>query len=154
MDYAGEFPQFVPPMFSLAELNKAKVNIEVLRDIQVFSDQISRLVADGLLIYGNQAFNQTLMYYNSVRELSRRNVPGARELFERLNLLFRRGRRTDEEPTENEVEKDVKALLHGKKDGEIVIKNERPHMVGGKHEVIDSIHSGHTAVKEVIEAEE
>jgi len=52
------------------------------------------------------------------------------------------------------VERDLKALLHGKKDGEIIIRNERPHLVGGKHEIIDDVHSGRTAVKEVIQAAE
>jgi hypothetical protein len=152
MDYADEFPQFVPPTFSLATLRNAKHNIEALRDIQILSEQINRLVADGLLIYGNQAFDQTLMYYNSVRELSRRNVPGARELFEQLNLLFRpRGR--EKKITEPEVERDVKSLLHGTKDGKIVIENEKPHLVGGKHVVVDETHKSRESFKETEDGE-
>jgi hypothetical protein len=95
-----------------------------------------------------------LAYYNTVREASRRRQPGAQAIFRLLQAFFRRGRLTSEEPTESKVERDVKALLHGKKDGEIIIKNERPHLVGGKREVIDEAHSGKRALKEVIEAEE
>jgi len=80
------------------------------------------------------------MYYNSVRDAARRNVPGAQELFNILELFFRRGRISDGEPTEPELERDFRALLHGHKDGKIVIENERPHMEGGKHVVVDETH--------------
>jgi hypothetical protein len=153
MDYAQEFKQFVPPTFSLPTLMKAKVHIEVLRDIQILSEQINRLVADGLLIYGNTAFDQTLMYYNSVREQARRNVPGARELFDKLNLLFRPRGRENKIPTVPEVESDVNALLHGRKDGKIVIENEKSHLVGGKHVVVDETHKTKRTFKETEEDE-
>ena len=136
MDYAEEFSSFAPAAFSLTDLVASKHSIEALRDIQVVATEINRIVSDGLLIYGNEAWDQTLLFYTSVREQARRNVPGARELFERLNLLFRpRGR--EKKITEPEIERDVKALLHGKKDGKIVIENERPHLEGGKHIVVD-----------------
>jgi len=136
MDFADEFSSYAPSAFSLIDLKASKHTIEALRDIQVVVSEINRIVSDGLLIYGNEAWDQTLLFYTSVREQARRNVPGARELFERLNLLFRpRGR--EKKITEPEIERDVKALLHGKKDGKIVIENERPHLEGGKHIVVD-----------------
>jgi hypothetical protein len=46
-----------------------------------------------------------------------------------------------------ELERDIKRLIHGKADGEIVIKNESPHVQGGLHEVIDNVHKGRTAFK-------
>ena len=46
-----------------------------------------------------------------------------------------------------ELERDIKRLIHGKADGEIIIKNERPNMVGGVHEVIDNVHKDKTAFK-------
>ena len=143
---AGEFSNFAPSAFSLTVLKNAKHNIEALRDIQVISAEVNRLVADGLLIYGNQAWDQTLLFYTSVREQARRNVPGARELFERLNLLFRpQGR--ENKITEPEVERDVNALLHGRKDGKIVIENEKPHLEGGKHVVVDETHKSREGFK-------
>jgi hypothetical protein len=57
-----------------------------------------------------------------------------------LQPFFKRPRRPGEEPTEPEVERDVRALLHGKKDGKVVIENETPHVVGGKHVVVDETH--------------
>ena len=56
----------------------------------------------------------------------------------------------DAPPTEMQIERDIKALLHGKKDGEVIVRNERPHVSGGTHEVIDETHSGHAAVKATV----
>jgi len=106
MDYAEEFSNFAPQSFNLQTLKVSKHNIETLRDIQVFAAEINRIVSDGLLISGNEAWNQTLLFYTSVREQARRNVPGARELFENLNLLFR-PRRGEKKVIEQEVERDV-----------------------------------------------
>jgi hypothetical protein len=43
-----------------------------------------------------------------------------------------------------QLEKDFHALLHGRKDGEVVVKNENPHTIGGIHEVIDEVHKNRT----------
>jgi hypothetical protein len=42
----------------------------------------------------------------------------------------------------------VNALLHGRKDGEIIIKNIRPKTTGGTHEVIDETFSARASFKE------
>jgi len=57
-----------------------------------------------------------------------------------LQLFFKRGRQTSDEPSDTEVERDVKALLEGRKDGKIVIENETPRAKGGKHLVFDDTH--------------
>jgi hypothetical protein len=139
-DTAEELPQYIPPFFDLARLRGLMRDIEILRVIRTTAQSIDRLANDALLVDGNDAFQAALMYYNTVKEAARRNVPGAMEVFKMLELFFRRGKRTDEEPTEKELLRDVKSLLHDRKDGEIVIKNEKPHTAGGKHEVMDETH--------------
>jgi hypothetical protein len=89
---------------------------------------------------------------NSVRDAARRRVPGAAALLKMLQPFFKPTRqKEEEEPTEEEVERDLKALLHGKKEGEIIVKNVKPTTSGGVHEVIDEVHKGHTAIKETVE---
>jgi hypothetical protein len=80
-------------------------------------------------------------------------VPGAEELFQALRNFFNRRRRTGEEPTEHELELDFKRLIHGKADGEIIIKNEAPHITEGVHKVIDNVHVGRSAFRETAQAE-
>jgi len=146
--------EFAPRVFSDTELKELLRKLEELRNIVLAANQFARSIQDLLLIVGDDAFQMALMYYNSVRELARRRVPGAQAVFNSLRPFFHRPRRTSDEPTEIEVERDVKALLRGKKDGEIVIKNERPHMAGGKHEVIDAVRKGRIAIKERVQASE
>jgi len=153
-DIASANPEFAPVFFDEEQLKDTLRKIELLRNISAAFQQLQRMTDDVLLQVSDSAFQMALAYYNTVREAARRRQPGAQAIFNILRPFFNRPRRPGDEPTEQEVERDVKALLHGKKDGEIVIKNERPHLTGGKHEVIDEVHSGRTAVKEVIQAEE
>jgi hypothetical protein len=139
-DIALANPEFVPSYLDLEQLKKYLRDIENLRNISVTLQQLSRMNSDLSLIISDEAFRLALMYYNAVRDAARRRVPGAEAIFRVLQLFFRRPRRSSEEPTEPEVERDVKALLHGKKDGKIVIENETPQKKGGKHVVIDETH--------------
>ena len=100
------------------------------------------------LTNSDEAFRLALMYYNSVRDASRRRVPGAEAVFQALQLFFRRQRRVEDEPTEMELKHDVNALLHGKKDGKIVIENETPRVQGGKHVVVDETHKDRVNFRE------
>jgi len=139
-DIAQDNLEFVPPYMDLEALKKLLRDIEDLRNISVTLRQLSRINSDLFLIISDEAFRLALMYYNSVRDASRRRVPGAEAIFQMLQLFFKRPRRDTEAPTEMELKHDVNALLHGKKDGKIVIENETPHVHGGKHVVIDETH--------------
>ena len=147
-DVAADNMQFAPRMFDDNELKELVRQIEELRNLLLTLNQCSRAVNDLLLIAGDRSFQLALMYYNSVRELARRRVPGAEQAFRMLQPFFRHGRRQSDEPTEHDVERDVRALLHGKKDGKIVIENEKPHIVKGKHVVIDETHKDKHTFKE------
>ena len=144
-------PEFIPPFYDLDMMENMSYNIEYLRNIRSLALFIDRMANDALLLSGDESFRQSLMYYNAVRDAARRHVPGAQELFNILELFFRRGRMSEEEPTEPEVERDVRALLHGHKDGKIVIENERPHLEGGKHLVVDETNKDKRAFKETEE---
>ena len=152
-DLALANPQFAPAFFNAGDLKDIVRDIEMSRNLLNLLQQFARLVNDSLLLFSDEAFSMALLYYNSVKELARRNVPGAEAVFRALEPFFRRPRRPGEEPTEPEVERDIRALLHGKKDGKIVVENEKPHLVGGKHVVVDETHKSKAAFKETEEGE-
>jgi hypothetical protein len=52
------------------------------------------------------------------------------------------------EPTEKELERDVHALLHGKKDGKIVVENISPKTTAGVRKVVDDVSKSKAALKE------
>jgi hypothetical protein len=72
-----------------------------------------------------------------VREAAKRRVDAAETIHKDLELFFKRTRMSGEEPTEKELKRDINALLHGKKDGKIVIENVKPKRTGGTRKVVD-----------------
>jgi len=147
-DIAEDNLQFAPPFFDLQALKDLLRVIEVLRNISVTLNQMLRINGDVLLTVSDDAFQMALAYYNTVREASRRRQPGAQAVFAVLREFFQRRRREAAEPTIPEVEHDVHALLHGRKDGRIIIEHEKPHTEGGKHVVVDE--TGKRTVKEQV----
>ncbi|MDR0349832.1 MAG: hypothetical protein LBH90_10140, partial [Tannerella sp.] len=73
-----------------------------------------------------------------------------------LSAYFKKGKSTKEDsaPTEAQIERDIRSLLHGTKEGRIVVENENADLSGGKRRLVDETHSGHTAVKTVSGGEE
>jgi len=152
-DIAMANQEFAPTVFNVVEMKELIRQIELLRDLSVALSKFQRIVSDELMMVSDEAFNMALMYYNSVRDLARRRVPGAEAVFRELQLFFRRRRPATDEPTEAEILRDVKATLHGRKDGKIVIENEKPRMVGGKHVVVDETQKPKGAWKATEEGE-
>jgi hypothetical protein len=114
--------------------------------------QFLNIVTSSFMQQADLCYRDALRIYASLQEQSRARVPGATQLFEALQDFFHRRRRASDEPTEKELERDIKRLLHGTADGEIIIENESPKVTGGVHKVIDNVHTGRTAFKETEEA--
>jgi hypothetical protein len=144
----------MPPHFNVAALVKNMNDLEDLRQLLWTLQQFAQAVSNVLLVHSDSAYRDALRIYSSLQEQTRNKVDGAEPLFRALQTFFSRRRMpAGEEPTEMELERDIKRLIHGKADGEIVIKNERPQMAGGLHEVIDSVHKEKSAFKETAQGE-
>ncbi|MCL2118729.1 MAG: fibronectin type III domain-containing protein [Planctomycetaceae bacterium] len=138
-DVATEFPQFWPASANLQEPLKDRLReIETLRNLLVWLRYVNRVVGDLLLLAGNDAFRMANTYYSTVRAAARSNLPEAQQVFQLLQLFWRRRRMTSDEPTEQEVQRDFRALLRGTKDGEIIVRNESDRVVKGERVVIDN----------------
>jgi hypothetical protein len=149
-DLAEANPQFAQ-FFRPADLRNAVRNFDMCREIVLLLQSFSRMVSNTMLVYSNEGFSMSLIYYNSVKEMSRRGDPSAMELFRALQPFFKRPKRASAEPTEKELERDLHALIHGKKDGKIVIENVKPKLVGGKHKVVDEKFADSAQFKETDE---
>ena len=156
-DIARDNYDFMPAHMDVSALRWNMAELEELRQLMFASptswrQQLLQLVANTHLIQADINFRDARRIYNSLHEQSRNRVPGAEPLFRALESFFTQRRRPPrDEPTQKQVERDVKKLLHGKADGRIVIENESPHEDGGVHEVIDDVHSGRSAFKATIE---
>ena len=137
-DVAEENLQFWPVSANLQESLKNRMReIEVLRNLLVWLRTTERAVGDLLLLAGDDAFRMANTYYATVRTAARRHLPEAAQVFQMIELFWRRPRRTTAEPTIPEVERDVRALLRGTKDGRVLIENENDRVVKGERVVID-----------------
>jgi len=140
-------PDLTPPYLSATAYETRLRRLEIIRNINALIAETQRMTTDIMLLYGDEAFSNALMYYGALREASNRHVTGASTLFHELQAFFRRRRPESEQPTEKEILRDVRAGIHGKKDVDIHIEHEMPHMVGGKHVVVDETHKAKAAWK-------
>jgi site-specific DNA-cytosine methylase len=115
--------------------------------------QFEREASDAALTAGDIAFRNALAYYNAVKEAAKQRVPGAESEYNTLKQYFKRIRpASDIEPSNVQVERDVRSLLQGTKEGRIVVENENPNVSGGKRKVVDEVHSGTASMKETIDS--
>jgi hypothetical protein len=153
-ELAVENPQFAS-LFNLTVLQNCISNFDESRNINILLQAMMRQTSNSMLTYSDEAYSLSLLFYNSVRELARRGVPDAITLFRQLQPFFRNHRtsREGKEPTEVEIMHDAKALMKGTKDGEIIIKNERPKTVGGKRTIVDETRKDKVAIRRSDDAE-
>ena len=151
-DIAIENPRFMPANFDVGTLATNMHNLEDLRQLMWTLQQFLQIVNNAFMVHADSCYRDALRIYASLQEQARNRVDGAEPLFRALATFFHKSRRQPaDEPTEMQLERDIKRLIHGKADGEIVIKNEAPHLQGGLHEIIDSVHKGRSAFKETAE---
>ena len=142
----NNFPQLAPNFIDINDFNNVIEDYLFARDVSERLLSISNDVRDIMNIFGNIGFNSALAYYANVRSIAdRTRDKTAISVFNILRRFFeRKGISRTDEPTEVQLEKDFKALLHGHKDGKIVIENENPTVSGRVHEVLDETHSPHS----------
>ena len=138
-DTAEEYSQFWPAYSNEHENLKALIReIEVLRNLLIYFEAGVRDLTDMLLSTGNEAFRLANMYYGSVRSAARQQIPEAEAVYEALRSFWRKRRRTMQEPTEKEMLRDAKGLMHGTKEGYVGIKNQSDRIVKGNKAMIDN----------------
>jgi hypothetical protein len=135
-DLAQAKPQFAQ-FFRPVDLRNCIQNLDMCREVVLLLQSFTRMASNTMLIYSDEAFRMALIYYNMVKEMSRRGDPAAMELYRMLLPYFKKPRRPSCEPTEKEIEHDLHALIHGKKDGKIVVENVKPKLTGGTRKVLD-----------------
>ena len=147
-DIARDNPEFLPPNFDVNMLYSNIRQLEDLRQLMLVLQQYLQLVTNSFMQQADVCFREALRIYASLQEQTRARVPGAAPLFEALRDFFRRRRRPGDEPTEAELERDIKRLLHGTADGEIIIENESPKVTAGARKVVDNVRTSKKAIKE------
>jgi hypothetical protein len=151
-DLAAANPEYAK-FFDIQDLKNSIRNIEECRDLLILLQTFARMVSNTMMIYSDDAYNMSLLFYNMVKELSKRGDPGAMEIFKALQSFFKRPKRISAEPTAKEIERDLHSLIKGTKDGKIVVESEKPRIVGGKRLLVDRTRNNKNAFKETEEGE-
>jgi hypothetical protein len=151
-DIAQDNPSFMPPNFNLTKLFDNLRDLEDLRQLMLVLQQFEQAVSNAFMLQADSCYRDALRIYGSLKEQTKARVPGAEPLYDALRTFFKKRRGESDEPTEIELERDLKSLIHGKVDGKVIIENESPKIIGGMHKVIDDVHRGRSAFKEKIQA--
>jgi hypothetical protein len=145
---SSKFPQYFLHWLNTAKFqadldlfNAVRSLVEVCRSLEEKAWNINVEASD-------MVYTDALEYYSQVQDAAERRIDSAESIYNELHGFFRHGSRNGEEPTEKQIKRDVNSLLHGKKDGEVIIKNIKPKTTGGKHEVIDETFKDSAAFKE------
>jgi hypothetical protein len=153
---ASANPQFVPPYLNMSDYIGAIQDFTNKRTLLLLVQQFTQQISDSMLLASDAAYRDSLEYYTSVKESAHQRVPGAEAEYALLSKYFKKSKpaKDGNAPTESQIERDVRSLLYGTKEGCIVVENENPDLSGGKRKLVDETHSEHAAVKTVTEADE
>ncbi|MDR1802440.1 MAG: hypothetical protein LBQ94_02435 [Treponema sp.] len=148
-----KFPQYFPHWLSTAKFkadldffNAVRSLVEVCRSLEEKAWNINVEASD-------MVYTDALEYYAQVQDAAERRIDSAESIYAELHDFFRRGPMEGDQPTQKKIKRDVDALLHGRKDGEVIIKNVKPKTSGGTHEVIDETFRDTASFKETKEGD-
>jgi hypothetical protein len=156
---SGMFPQYFPHWLDTAKFqddldlfNAIRSLVEVCRSLEEKAWNINIESSD--MIY-----TDALEYYSQVQDAAHRRIDSAESLYAELHDFFRRSPAESglgegagmAAPTRKKTKSNINALMKGTKDGEIIIRNFKPKITGGVHEVIDETFSNRASFKETDE---
>jgi hypothetical protein len=87
-EYAITNPEFAPSYMRPQEL---LIDFKAVSDLTLFlrpTEQLSSTLNDTILLSGSEAYSEALIYYNSVKQAAKNNVPNAKTIFEDLKKRF------------------------------------------------------------------
>jgi hypothetical protein len=152
-EYAQTNPEFLPHYLTLDRFGEDNAYFVNFRNLFDTGKQIQEIIWNITLQSADIVYTDALEFYASVREAAKRRVDAAETMFKDLELFFKRKKTTAEEPTEKELKRDINSLLHGKRDGKVVVENIKPKTTGGARKVVDEHFTESAQYKESEEGE-
>jgi hypothetical protein len=148
--------EFLPHWLSINKFDDDNGRFNTLKIIMSLSKQIEELLWNITIESADILYTDALEFYQSVQSAAKRRVDAAEALFNELRVFFTsRGSwsQNEDAPTEKQAQRDFTAVLHGRRDGEVAVRNVRPKLTAGKREVIDKKFTDTEQFKETEEAE-
>lgn len=98
LDYAESNPEFAPKYLDIKAL---QTDVKAVTDLTSVEQPVQNLfiqLNDTIMMSGSEAYIAALMYYNSVKAAARRNVPGAKAIYDDLKVRFEQARKKTPSP--------------------------------------------------------
>ena len=136
-------PSLMPSYMTAAGYAADVEDYEHKRALYQALQEFTALVYNSMLTSSNVAYTAAVGYYNFIKEAARQHVPGADAIYNQMKHFFAVSRHNveDDQPTEAQLLRNVRALTHGTKEGVVVVKNEMPTTTKGELKVVDKVHS-------------
>lgn len=81
-------PQLRPSYFNIDEFLIDYNDFSNLRSVVSLAVQLQHNVEDTMMLAGSEAYIASLSFYNSARDAARRDVPGAKAVYDDLKVRF------------------------------------------------------------------
>lgn len=86
--YSLANPQLCPSYFNQAEFAIDFNDYQNLRPLVVMVEQLLHQIEDTMTMAGSEAYIASLSFYNSAKDAAKRDIPGAKAVYEDLRLRF------------------------------------------------------------------
>ena len=134
---AMDNPEFLPNYLAAERYIEDYNHYVIIQSAVDLNQQVRELLLNIDTEAMDYFYTDGLDFYASVREASNRRVDAAESIHAELKTFFKKTRSPNAPETKKQQERDVKGIIRGTKDGKFEAENIKPHMTGGKHEVID-----------------
>ena len=88
IEYSQSNPEFTPPFLNMVEM---KVDVKAVDDMLKLYHPLEQLLSkmnDTVMLSGSEAYTAALTYYNTVKQATAMNVPGAKVIYNDLKKRF------------------------------------------------------------------
>jgi hypothetical protein len=134
--HAMQSPQFLPEDLTLEKYERHVDKMQKWGAFNAACDQLREYSGNGFIMASDAAYADSRAFYGTARNASKRRLDGAEAVHRDLAGFFKPREAREGPPTLKEQKRDALALIDGRKDGEMLIKNVKPKLEGGEREVI------------------
>jgi hypothetical protein len=136
-DFALKNGEFLPKFLTIERFTRDYDYFKAVRALLELANQIRELLWNVTIEAADVVYTDALEFYQTVKEAARRRVDGADTIYRKLEPFFKKNRRQTGELTKKQEERDIKGLLSGKREGEVLVRNVKPKFIAGGLEVIE-----------------
>ena len=86
--YAQANPALVPSYLEMEMFSIDMKDATGLRTLEISIQQLATGISDTIMVAGGEAYNESLIFYNAVKQAAKQNIPGAKAVYEDLQKRF------------------------------------------------------------------